>query len=265
MPSLRIHRLAPVLVLLFVLLAFGFPVSAAEQGPQALSAGSSVEKNLARDFPQAMPDLEGIYPTPIEGLYEVQTGRGLFYYFPDSGHLLVGQLIDKNSRNLTKESIDRKMADKLAKIPLDQAIKIGDGKNTVIEFTDPDCPYCRKAYKFFANRDDITLYVFLYPLQIHPQAEAKSRFILSSDDPAETYQKVLSGKYDDKPLPEFKNNGRLDDQVKVAKAVGIRSTPTFWINGTFVQGANADMFRKLLGAGPGTPRASAPEQTGESQ
>jgi thiol:disulfide interchange protein DsbC len=34
-------------------------------------------------------------------------------------------------------------------LDLDKALRIGTGKTTVIEFTDPDCPYCRKAYQYF--------------------------------------------------------------------------------------------------------------------
>ena len=29
---------------------------------------------------------------------------------------------------------------------LDKALKIGTGKTTIIEFTDPDCPYCRQLH-----------------------------------------------------------------------------------------------------------------------
>src|SRR5574340_1146888 len=47
-------------------------------------------------------------------------------------------------------------------LPLDKAIKIGDGGTTVIEITDPDCPFCRRASAYLSAKNDITRYVFFY-------------------------------------------------------------------------------------------------------
>jgi len=52
-----------------------------------------------------------------------------------------------------------------ADLDLSKALVIGNGPKTVIEFTDPDCPFCRKAASYFANRTDVTKYVFLYRWQ----------------------------------------------------------------------------------------------------
>jgi len=54
---------------------------------------------------------------------------------------------------------------KLAKtLPLEKAVKIGDGKKVVIEITDPDCPFCRTASEYFSKKTDVIRYVFFAPL-----------------------------------------------------------------------------------------------------
>jgi thiol:disulfide interchange protein DsbC len=54
---------------------------------------------------------------------------------------------------------------RVKEIPLEKGIKIGDGKSVVIEFTDPDCTFCRKAADWLEkNREGVTRYVFLYPI-----------------------------------------------------------------------------------------------------
>ncbi len=190
-----------------------------------------------------------INSTPVAGIYEVIVEGGeLVYFDPVSGNMFFGELWTDDLRNLTQESKDRFMATKLATLPLDQAIKIGDGPNQVVEITDPDCPYCRKSSAFFAGRDDVTRYVFLFPLDnIHPQAAAKSRYILAAKDPGLAYEEVFSGQFDAQPVPAVADNTRLDLHRQAAKKLGIHGTPQFWINGHHVAGFNPQQFELLLG------------------
>ena len=190
-----------------------------------------------------------INPTPVAGIYEVIVEGGeLVYFDPVSGNMFFGELWTADLRNLTQESKDRFMATKLETLPLDQAIKIGNGPHQVVEMTDPDCPYCRKSSDFFANRDDVTRYIFLFPLdKIHPQAAAKSRYILAAKDPGLAYEEVFSGQFDARPVPVVTDNTRLDLHRQAAKKLGIHGTPQFWINGHHVAGFNPQQFNLLLG------------------
>ena len=208
---------------------------------------SDVSKSLAQHYPQLK--YQQINPTPVAGVYEIIIENGEIVYFdPVSGNMFFGELWTDDVRNLTEESKDRFMADKLKSIPLDQAIKIGDGPIQVVEITDPDCPYCRKSAAFFAGRDDVTRYVFLFPLdKIHPHAAAKARYILAAKDPGLAYEEVFSGKYDAQPVPVVTDNTRLDLHRQVAKKIGVHGTPQFWINGHHVAGFNPQRFKVLLG------------------
>ncbi len=229
-------------VLILAILAL-LPSTGAAAADQPVTDPKIIQA-LSKAFPQLQA--QEIYASPVPGLYEVVSGNNVLYFAPETGHLLVGALWDSKGQNLSRERISQVMSRKLADIPLQKALKIGNGPKTVIEVTDPDCPYCREASRFFAPRKDITRYVFFFPLNIHPEAEAKARFILSSDDPAHAYEEVMTGQFDDKPLPEFKDNGQLESHQQVTEKLGIQGTPNFWINGVFISGANFKAIEELL-------------------
>lgn len=220
----------------------------------AVTAQSEDLKSVANALTMSFPNipLKQVNKTPIDGVYEIVTEKEeILYFAPQSGHILAGELWNNQGQNLTRESKARMMTDKLALLPLEKALKIGDGPNQVVEVSDPDCPFCRDGSAFFSARDDVTRYVFLYPLdRIHPQAEAKSGYILSAEDQETAYEDVFSGEYDNQPLPEFEDNGLLEIHRQIARSIGINSTPRYWINGKYISGTNLKEFEKLLDQGP---------------
>ena len=233
-----------------LLLCLGLALSAMAAGPTAPLKDGPIGAALARDYPQIGTEVITINPTPLPDLYEVHSRKGLLYYFPEQGYIFVGELYDKTGKSLTRETQERLMQEKLASLPLDKALKIGSGPQTVIEFTDPDCPYCRRGAAYFANRTDVTRYIYFFPLAMHKNAAAKSRFVLSAADPAKAYEEVMTGKYDQGPLPPFKDNGLGDEQKTIGDKFGISSTPIYFVNGQTVRGANAELLDKLLGPSP---------------
>jgi thiol:disulfide interchange protein DsbC len=84
------------------------------------------------------------------------------------------------------------------------------------------------------------------PLNIHPKSRLKAQYILSAEDPQTAYEEVFSGKYDKEPLPEFKDNGWLERQAQAIETLGVNSTPSFWVNGTYVSGSNLRLISQLL-------------------
>jgi thiol:disulfide interchange protein DsbC len=133
-------------------------------------------------------------------------------------------------------------------LDLSAAVKIGSGKKTIIEFTDPDCPFCRKAAAYFHNRQGVTRYVFFKPLARHPEAKDKARFILSSANQAKAYEDVMGGKYDKvKPGAGTAKGGRLlERHLAMATELNIKSTPTFMIFGRIIEGFNQQKIDELL-------------------
>jgi len=165
----------------------------------------------------------------------------------------------KGGRNLTEERLEAleqkrlsAMAQKLKGLPLDKALKMGSGKNIVIEITDPDCTFCREAARFFQGRTDVTKHIFFFPLPMHKDAEPKIRYILCAKDKAKAYQDAMSGKLDDMKF-QVCNDSDVDALIKVhgeaTTQIGVTGTPLFFINGQPVMGANIPLIEKLLGDG----------------
>ena len=232
-----------LLVTLFLLL-FVLTFNACAVPPQ--DDDKVAQAALAHYYPKIK--MEQLNPTPLAGIYELVVVSGETLYFaPASGHMFLGDLWTADGHNLTRENATTRLSAKTAMFPLELAIVIGEGKNQVIEVTDPDCPFCRQSSDYFAGRDDITRYIYLYPIdQLHPQAAAKSRYILAAKDQEQAYEEVFSGKYDGQLPPHGEDNGLLQQHRKIVQQVGINGTPHFWINGQYVSGYNPATFKLLL-------------------
>jgi thiol:disulfide interchange protein DsbC len=224
------------------LLALSFFVSV----PAATAQTPTPEESLKKNFPSLSYD--GFRPSPVKGLYEVSSGSRILYYSPEAGIIIMGELIDKEGRNLTRERKIEILSGRLKDLPLDKALKIGSGKNVVVEFSDPDCFFCRKASEFLSKREDITRYIFFFPLS--PRSEIKIRCILCAKDPAQAYKDAYSGKLDDvKPddCKDTKAEETLKTHREAGAHLGIEGTPFFFINGKAVSGADMPLMEKLLG------------------
>lgn len=139
-----------------------------------------------------------------------------------------------------------------AGIDTSKAITIGNGAKTVFEFTDPDCPFCRKASVYFEGRSDVTRHVFFYPLPRHPRAKEKARFILSMPDKAKAYHDVMTGRMDAAPqlIATAEGIKLQEEQLGIAKKHKVNATPTFMINGRIIEGFDVKKIEEALGQKP---------------
>lgn len=135
-----------------------------------------------------------------------------------------------------------------ADLDLSKAVKIGSGKTMVIEFTDPDCPFCKKAEAYFQKRSDVTRYIFFYPLKNHPASKGKVQYILSAKDREKAYRDVTADAVDKWKLMETTPEGVAlqQEHEQIAKANGINATPIFMIYGSVVRGFDLKKLEPLL-------------------
>ena len=221
----------------------------------AAIAETDVEKTLKATFPDFVFD--SVSPSPVKGLYEVVSGNRIYYFAPEEGILIAGQMFDKTKRNLTADRMkeimarfDEGIAKKAKDLPLGKAVKTGKGPHIVIEFTDPDCPYCRKAAQFFESRTDVTKYTFFKALPMHPDARNKVRYILCQKDRGKAFEEVMKGKIDGGKY-ETCTKAEVEDLIKLhdseAAKLGISGTPFFVVDGKPVSGADIPKLEKLLG------------------
>lgn len=135
-------------------------------------------------------------------------------------------------------------------VPLHQAIRIGTGRQVVIEISDPDCRFSRRMVRYWDMRQDVTRYIFLVALKNHPEAEQKARYILCSADRVAAYREVYGGGLDfgekafDRPCDD---QGLLDKHREVAAKLGVIGTPTYLIKGVKVNGAKVREIEQILG------------------
>lgn len=227
----------------FSLFCFIFLMTAV--GP-ALSA--SPEEDFKRDFPGA--EVQSMKLSSVPGLFEVVVNGRVVYYSQSAHSIILGQIISKDGKNITMEREMELLAAKLKDLPLDKALKIGEGKNIVIEFTNPDCSFCRKGFEFFETRTDVVKYVFFVPLPSRPDSVPKIRYILCAQDKKAAYEEAMSGKLDKmefKPCTDPQADELLKIHERVAAEMHLSATPMYFINGNPVRGADIEAIKKLLG------------------
>lgn len=200
------------------------------------TTGSAQTGSMDEVFKKAFPlvEFDSIKETNIKNVFEVRKDSEIFYFLPDPGVVFIGNIIDKQGRSLTEQRKAEIVTEKAKGLPLDKAVKVGSGKNTVYEFTDPDCPYCRTASAFLSKRTDVTRYIFFLPLPMHPDAENKIKFIFCSEDRAKAYEDAMQGKLDDKKYEKCTKQEAeelLTHHKDISRKMGIRGTPFFIING----------------------------------
>lgn len=207
------------------------------------------EKAPEAAFRSAFPQVpfDSMAPTEIKGVYEVISGQNIFYYYPEKDLIITGEIVGTDLKSRTAERKGQ-MAAKLVKdLPLDKAVKVGDGKKVVIEFTDPDCPYCRKGSEYFTKRTDVTRYIFFAPLA-HPAAIKKIEYILSAENKAQAYDAMMFGQEipSTAKAPSEAVKKLAQEHLALARKVGITGTPTFFIDGQQVVGADTKRLDELL-------------------
>ncbi|RYF67354.1 MAG: DsbC family protein, partial [Comamonadaceae bacterium] len=134
---------------------------------QAEAGEAEIRKNLAARIPQ-FAKIDEISKTPMPGLFEVRiNGVEIFYTDADGNYLLQGNLIDVAARkNLTEARVEKLSQVAFDKLPLNDAFKIvrGNGKRKLAVFEDPNCGYCKHFERDMKNVDNVTVYLFLYPV-----------------------------------------------------------------------------------------------------
>jgi len=133
-------------------------------------------------------------------------------------------------------------------LDLEKAVKVGNGPTMVIEFTDPDCPFCRQAEAYFRNKPGVTRYIFFIPLASHPASKGKVQYILSAKDKARAYQEALSPSFGAQQLAEITPEGiKLQkEHQEIARLNKMTSTPTFMIYGRIIEGFDLPKLEPLL-------------------
>jgi thiol:disulfide interchange protein DsbC len=217
-----------------------------------------IKSELKKKVPEAPVDT--VRKVPYGGLYEVTIGSEVFYTDESAGFLVLGHIVDlKTKENVTELRMRQLNKVDFAQLPLDSAIKIvrGNGSRKVAIFEDPNCGYCKRFERDLAGVNDITVYVFLYPI-LSEGSVAKSKAIWCAADKGKAWMDTMVR--DMAVSGDGTCANPVDKNLAYGQAKRINGTPTlFFEDGERVPGvmAMADFEKKLAAAKGGAAKSAS--------
>ncbi|MEB3754810.1 DsbC family protein [Acinetobacter sp. MD2(2019)] len=204
---------------------------------------SSVFANVAQldaQLKSQYPNLhfKNIAATEMAGLYSAKLDQQIVYLDESGKHIFVGQMLRlKDQKNLTQDLIKTEPSTKIDwhTLPFQDAIKIvkGNGQHQLAIFEDPNCPYCKQLEPQLDKLENVTLYIFLYPLR--PQSLLPSKQVWCSVNRGYAWKNLIqrnlqpnASQYCDHPI---------DRNLLLGKKLNLVGTPTLiFPNGTMKTG-----------------------------
>ncbi len=214
----------------------------------AFAQEAAIRKNLAERLPN-LPKIDEISKTPMNGLFEIRVNDSDIFYTDAEGNFLIqGNLLDtKSKRNLTEERTEKLNAVAFDSLPLKDAFTIvrGNGKRKMAVFEDPNCGYCKRFERDMQKVNDVTVYMFLYPI-LSPDSTDKAKSIWCAKDKGKTWQDVMVR--DMAVTKAACETTAIDRNLDFGRKHKITGTPTiFFADGSRVPGAiNTQQIEKFL-------------------
>jgi len=207
-------------------------------GTAALANEAVIRKNLAERLPN-LPKIDEVSPTPMKGLFEVRINQSDILYTDAEGNFLIqGALIDTKARaNLTEQRIDKLTAIAFSDLPLKDAFTVvrGNGKRKLAVFEDPNCSFCKRFERDLTKLNDVTVYVFLYPI-LGQDSVTKSQNIWCAKNKAKVWEDWMLRNVT--PPTASCDTAALERNVAFGQKHRITGTPTtFFVDGSRVPGA----------------------------
>lgn len=209
------------------------------EGMTLVKAAADAEQQLRQSFSNLQ--FEDFGPAPVKGpIFQASAGGRIVYYAPESEHLLFASIFDKNGVNLTALAQEAGTAKRLKAIDTSLAFAIGpEGAPTVIEFTDPDCPYCRALERYWAAKaaegKPVRRLVF-FVSGIHPEAAAKAEHILCSTDKEAAFKAVYAAAAPAVLRTCAEGRTKVEVHARIVGSAGVTGTPTLIAGGKLISG-----------------------------
>jgi len=219
----------------------------------AFGAGASeatVKAALIKKYPEI--PVESVTKTPVPGIYEAFANGQMIYTDENATYLFVNaNLIDTEKKtNLTEERMSKLTAIRFDQLPLNLAVKKVKGKGTrkLAYFGDPNCGYCKKFEQDLTSINDVTIYVFLYPV-LGPDSLEKAKSIWCSKDKIKAWDDQLV-KGIAPTAAGTCDTSAIDKTLAFGKQKNITGSPTlFFVDGQRVPGAiPGEMIEQRLAA-----------------
>ena len=210
-----------------------------------LAAATGAQEAVIRQaLTQRLPQLkwiDEIKPAGVSGLFEVRVNGSEIYYTDAKGDFLIdGQIIEtKTRRNITEDRIAKLTAIPFDSLPIKDAFTLvrGNGQRKMAVFEDPNCGYCKRFERDLQKVDNVTVYLFLYPV-LGPDSLKKSHDIWCAKDRAVAWQDWMLREQAAGAANAACDTAAVARNVELGRKYKITGTPTLlFVNGARIPGA----------------------------
>ncbi len=159
-----------------------FAAAAASANPEA------VRREFEKKYPEIKP--EKISRAGFGDLWEIFTAGEIVYTDDKVSFLLLGSLINAATKeNVTEARLQKLTAIDFKELPLQHAIKLvrGNGARKLAVFEDPNCGYCKRFERDLNELENVTVYIFPFPI-LSADSMEKSKAIWCSPDRLKAWQ-----------------------------------------------------------------------------
>ena len=215
----------------------------------ALSADEEQHALILESIRQLIPDFEvdSIQKSPIEGLYQVMIGTGLFYVTEDGRYILEGELYDiKDKRNVSETEKEKVRAIELAELNEENLIVFASEQYNpdlvLYVFTDISCGYCRKLHKDVPdlNKMGVTVKYLAYPRAgVNSNAGFELAAVWCADNRNDAMNEAKAGEI----INDVKECGDpVKEHFELGNRIGVTGTPAIFLkNGRKLPGYRPPM------------------------
>ncbi len=221
-------KLKPIVILVIVALGIiglllinsnNAPENAQQANEQKIRAAVSEKLNF---------EIEAIADSPVPGLQQIFTDRGLFYASNDGDYFLQARVFNIGNQNVIDETevALRDVRLEGLKAFSDSVIEFpaADEKYVINVFTDATCGYCRKLHNELQQYHDlgITVRYLAWPRAgIDSQTYQDTVSIWCSEDPQQAMTDAKAGKR----VSGSSCANDVAEQYKFGQKVGVQGTP----------------------------------------
>ena len=234
---MKIMKISAVLITALVLIVTTYSSAAAEP-----DLNSAIKAKLLRIGLTAIK----VEPSPLPGLLQVQTNRGLFYTSKDGKYFIAGRMfdIDAGMVNMTEKA--------LANIRIDGVKEFKDSmivfpaeneKYKITVFTDTTCGYCKKLHKEVEEYQQAGIEVKYIPYPRSALMDGEPAFgrlkqVMCAEDKRVAMTEIKEGTDNGAYVKESYADSCVDSIRKgqlAGRKVGLQGTPLMYLVGADIQ------------------------------
>jgi thiol:disulfide interchange protein DsbC len=208
----------------------------------AASSAPGINRLIKQNLTKLGLKATTIAKSPVDGLYQVITNRGLFYFSKNGQYLVHGKVYDlkEGVENISEQALSQVRIDGVKQFEGDMIVyPAKNEKHKVTVFTDTTCGYCRKLHSQMSDYNDlgITVQYLAFPRSgVSGPTFKELQAIWCADDKQQALTDVKNGS----KMDISKTDGckaPIAEQYAMGMQVGVTGTPAIiFEDGTMIPG-----------------------------